>query len=1789
MSTHTSKKQSQRTKGNVRPSSSRQAAQLLSESGTTQQGFIGFGTFSGEPAYVPAADLDNLGDMSLDAELRVLLRKLSKKDSITKIKALQEFNLLIKDKEEKDVKAVLPYWPRIYSKMVLDVDYRVRETVQQSMNILAMRLHRQLAPHLKKLMAYWLLSICDPYPTVATAAQQAFNSAFSTAKQAQALSFCQESILEYTTDNLLNQRAETLSDPKLTSSEDMINKYNRILSSSLLALCKLLHALSSKPQSVCEEKIIMLLESSKLWNLCKSPVSSIRSSSFLFLAAVCQVIPEIANNYLKKLSPCILLSVDDSDVIACGSIWEAVLSLVNMSEECWKHVSVPKGVWPKLRTVLAEGCQGNAAVIGPSILPLLSKFPKEFIGQPQQFYEQFFSNMKTGIGKETVQLSPSECSAMVTALMECIHFMIKVHPDTLHLTDTHLIFMDQLVPIVQASLIEEKATLSRSPLYSKLGSFLQVLAESAPPLHPDTSDSPSLAHQCWKQVTDVTHDCLNAITSDTQSELVIKTSHKTVSTRLINLVQSLIYPTKFQPRQEKTVSVNFSDVVSHQWKAQSTTSPKRDHTALNTFQKEFASEFILKSYGLISKELDITHVHLFVNFMKLYPTEEMVGRLLLITAEPQLQLRHETATETFISSVLLKWLKQMQLESSQSHLEKCGADLVSLLFVLLSSLDDNQIFNFMDDICQEFTKSCLFKILLNEILVSQRKIPALQEWLSRPTLGKKLLSLTSNVCSQALMSYSATEITEAEDNWTILTLALSSSSQSEPLLKTEYVKDILHRIHQTLRELGDSKDCDKVDHSVLFVARVMSSFFQGLQDCSWLSSAEDLLLIMFLFSLDNDLNISELTRSEVRSAWVTGLETLLKQRSLQLIESIFFTRIFQEIMNVVVNKVNSMQQLNRVCEEVKRFLQTACRQTDNDLIISHMSTCLTKIDIFADHLMPPRQFQEYLMLTGQLTAVFWDLEGQPNGSGCRFPGSLLYTSLFLAYMLEILQGWSSDKESDCKSLNWIQKDPQILELFYGLICSTAICQHWLDTDQQVVKNTCIQKEISELNRIITKQIEYLDKEQAEKLLDLFIQKSVDASHWRALGLNLLLSHCSTNELSESRIKCYFEEESTESQMQTFRVILKHCPDTVCWEMTKMLVNQLLPITKEQLLQTNRALRLLPLINMALDEYEFHKDSQKQATFLELLNSISVWRDAENVFLFNCNIMSSPAHLVLLNSEAMHYLQLMWSLQTDLNENQRDFIMCSVASWIQSVYDSKDGISTSTAVQVFTVNISKLLFQVAQSYETNADLPGEAITEWNEFFSQTIYNLLLHIYVQLAGSLMSVDITKSEEHLLAWLGEAVTCCPKDQLMSLQLEPTGAESNPTCLLETILSHFCPMLLSKVYCIQVTAYHILNKIVNDLHSLESSTVSLTEDSCLMKLQNLNTVDKEKNPAAEETPAKYHFEDDDEDGRQPNKILMETLMKSWKGIETHLDPNESIDKQFTPCHCTLGYLLTWKLQLHFLRTASSELRAHYLRYLDTLNLITVLLDDLFSLIPETLVTAYQCRKDELSTVNIAFKKKLSCTSAPSADKLLQNVACLMFEEALETIPAVVRQWWRKQDRAFASFIDNFTKLFISPILCSKEIQNILNLDMNLENIVIRARSTSREIVAVYTMDDISIEMIIALPDNYPLGSINVRSEQRKGISSSISKKWLLQLNLFLQHQNGSIMDGLRLWKRNIDKKFEGVEECTICYCVVHGTNFQLPKIQCKICRKKFHSICLYKWFNESQNSSCPLCRNLF
>ena len=54
--------------------------------------------------------------------------------------------------------------------------------------------------------------------------------------------------------------------------------------------------------------------------------------------------------------------------------------------------------------------------------------------------------------------------------------------------------------------------------------------------------------------------------------------------------------------------------------------------------------------------------------------------------------------------------------------------------------------------------------------------------------------------------------------------------------------------------------------------------------------------------------------------------------------------------------------------------------------------------------------------------------------------------------------------------------------------------------------------------------------------------------------------------------------------------------------------------------------------------------------------------------------------------------------------------------------------------------------------------------------------------------------------------------------------------------------------------------------------------------------------------------------------------------------------------------------------------------------------------------------------------------------------------------------------------------------------------------------------------------------------------------------------------------MDGLLLWKSNLDKHFSGIEDCMICFSVIHGSLYSLPKMTCRTCKKRFHSACLVR-----------------
>lgn len=55
-----------------------------------------------------------------------------------------------------------------------------------------------------------------------------------------------------------------------------------------------------------------------------------------------------------------------------------------------------KAVLPKIFSTLSKGCNGNASLICPYMLPFLSVLPEDFVGTSGTTYVTFFTSLREG-------------------------------------------------------------------------------------------------------------------------------------------------------------------------------------------------------------------------------------------------------------------------------------------------------------------------------------------------------------------------------------------------------------------------------------------------------------------------------------------------------------------------------------------------------------------------------------------------------------------------------------------------------------------------------------------------------------------------------------------------------------------------------------------------------------------------------------------------------------------------------------------------------------------------------------------------------------------------------------------------------------------------------------------------------------------------------------------------------------------------------------------------------------------------------------------------------------------------------------------------------------------------------------------------------------------------------------------------------------------------------------------------------------------------------------------------
>lgn len=199
----------------------------------------------------------------------------------------------------------------------------------------------------------------------------------------------------------------------------------------------------------------------------------------------------------------------------------------------------------------------------------------------------------------------------------------------------------------------------------------------------------------------------------------------------------------------------------------------------------------------------------------------------------------------------------------------------------------------------------------------------------------------------------------------------------------------------------------------------------------------------------------------------------------------------------------------------------------------------------------------------------------------------------------------------------------------------------------------------------------------------------------------------------------------------------------------------------------------------------------------------------------------------------------------------------------------------------------------------------------------------------------------------------------------------------------------------------------------------------------------------------------------------------------------------------------------------------------------------------------------------------------------------------SFQYLGSFVQQWFNEiRDLQLKKLVESFSTRYVSPILISKMLGEVESQKKKLteqdENLTIKVNKVINEIKSVYLIDEQTMEMVVKIPETFPLSNVTVEGPVRLGVKENQWKAWLLASQRVISLTNGSIFDCVELFNRNVKLHFSGFEECAICYSILHQDH-SLPSKVCPTCLNKFHAACLYKWFKSSGSSTCPLCRCAF
>ncbi|XP_041995812.1 E3 ubiquitin-protein ligase listerin isoform X1 [Salvia splendens] len=1849
-----------------RPSSSSMAASLL-PSGATVVGFGGYvgssrvdSSLASTPDAVPVTDID--GDLALH------LKRLSRKDPTTKLKALTSLSQLMEEKSAKELVVIIPQWAFEYKKLLLDYNREVRRATHDTMTNLVTVVGRDLAPHLKPLIGPWWFSQFDSIYEVSQAAKRSFQTAFpAQEKRIDALMFYSTEIFTYIEENL-KLTPQSLSD-KATASDELEEMHQQVLSSSLLAVAALydiFFARSGSEYVTGESKYgvkarsVALTSAEKLFSnhnyfldFLKSQSPVIRSAAYSVIRSCLKNIPHaIGEGDMKVLAGTILGCFQEKNPACHSSMWETLFLFTKSFPNSWASVNVQKTIVNRLLNFLKNGCFGSQQVSYPSLVLFLEIVPSEAING-EKFLIEFFRSLWEG--RSLSYSSQADQLAFFLAAEECFIWSLR--------NASRYVDGEDGIYHLQCKLVDGIL----------LGLFWHDYISSASSKDQDVPfSSYSLGHSnsTIQPIYKESREVVNSKYSRDREESLGKCIIKIISgIHSIKRDLLLIFSSKFQ--------AGCLDMFQKtEYSSQKMQKIVKFILLLDGVQKgetwpllDLVGPTLAKSFPLIGTLDSLDAVQIILVSVSVFGPRKITQELTC----------SELGEEQFLKSfneIIVPWCLKIFSPSTAARLD------------LLLALVDDECFSEQWDAIVSYivdrekvgfdpaavNRNCIsvLAILMEKVRERTRKTVR-HSALCQDNWHHELLDLVAVHVAQAyppfgnsdaqflcavlgggskddnisFVSWNTSVLIFMEVRKWLMTFVMDSTFS--------WVKDLGSFLFNgrslSHRSMGSSDTVLEKTHFALDILRGSSFSLSTVEAESEL--LQDILAAIFIIDWEfNWVNVSEHKFDEEHSG-KTGTR-------LSFYEAVhdFRCKACGQLLKVFA--VNSRKVLATVLTQaIKCTMFMDSIYCSENFISSCCHWALDIFELFCQDQVEEQQLLDQLLSKNEL----WPLWVVPDKTGVRLrtdnvPTQVPKNSKFVALVDKLISKLGFDRiiagsvfEASASSAECSVDNLAISQSHYyrPWLAAEILCTwKWLGGS---IFSSFLPSLISNV------------KSRDHGLSDSILRILLDGAlvHGAGNGLNLLW-HASADELEAveepflralaSLLSTLFEEDvwGNDKAASLFKLLLEklYIGDAVnsnCLEVLPSVVNIL----------------IVPLVigygdsmNNQHDLYrlsEFHSatvDWMKKAISFPALNTWHTGEDMED--WLHLVISCFPVKITELiggvkPGRYVSHVERTALYELFLKQRQGASAVINKLPLVQKLMSELVVISVAYCWEDFDEDDWKFVMHQLRFWIEAAVVMIEEIVE---NINQTLTdgpndsNASLD---KIKINVVSIDSFAIELARNALVGFSLLCSlikPWDKLQDGNVNPLGDDKWEfitdrifegvlrlffcTAVAEAIVNARCPeassiIALSRLdhrrfwelvaSCSVQSSPHARDKAVKSLEVWGMSEGAISSLYALVfsckpfpPLQYAAFILLSTEPVVQ-SAITYCRDDgttnneDSLDTPSENAHLREEISHKLEKL-----PHE-VHEMDLVAHERVNVLVAWSLLLSHIVSlpSSSPERERMIQYVQN-STNPAILDCLFQHIPlDPYMGTTSKRKDielpaEVSEAANAARRAVTSSSIlfslellwPIEPAKMASLAGAIFGLMLHNLPAYVRGWFSDiRDRSALSAIESFTKAWCSPTLISNELSQIKKASFADENFSIVVSKSANEVVATYTKDETGMDLVIHLPPSYPLRPVDVDCTRSLGISEVKRRKWLMSLMAFIRNQNGALAEAIRIWKNNFDKEFEGVEECPICYSVIHTVSHSLPRLACKTCKHKFHSACLYKWFSTSHKSTCPLCQSPF